>query len=99
MIGLSPQAADLLTEWREAGGIPPDHGIRLDATPAPGGALAVHIGFAPAPEATDEVGESEGTRIFVAQIASAPLADAVIDTAIDDGSQTPQLVLMLPEAP
>jgi Fe-S cluster assembly iron-binding protein IscA len=96
MIALSPQAADLLTEMREAGGIPPDQGIRLDATPAPGGGLAVHIGFAPGPEPTDVVGESEGTRIFVAELAAGPLNDAVIDTATDD-TDTPQLVLMLPE--
>ena len=96
MIALSPQAADLLTEMREAGGIPSDHGIRLDATPAPGGGLAVHIGFAPSPEQTDEVGESEGTRIFVDELAAGPLADAVIDAATDE-TETPQLVLMLPE--
>jgi Fe-S cluster assembly iron-binding protein IscA len=97
MLALSPQAAALLTEMRDAGGIPPDHGVRLDATPAPGGGLAVHIGFAPGPEQTDEVGESEGTRIFVADLAAGPLADAVIDTSTDE-SDTPQLVLMLPEA-
>jgi Fe-S cluster assembly iron-binding protein IscA len=96
MIALSPQAADLLTEIRDAGGIPPDHGIRLDATPAPGGGLAIHIGFAPGPEQTDVVGESEGTRIFVAELAAGPLTDAVIDTATDE-TDTPQLVLMLPE--
>ncbi|MGH2688822.1 MAG: hypothetical protein ACRDKW_08455 [Actinomycetota bacterium] len=96
MIALSPQAADLLTEMREAGGIPSEHGIRLDATPAPGGGLAVHIGFAPDPEQTDVVAESEGTRIFVAQLAAGPLSEAVIDTATDE-TDTPQLVLMLPE--
>lgn len=96
MIDLSPQAADLLSEWREAGGIPDSHALRLDATPAPDGSLQVHIGFAEHPEATDEVGESQGMRIFLAELAAGPLTDAQIDTAVD-AQQTPQLVLRLPD--
>ena len=95
MIDLSPQAADLLSEWRHAGAVPPHHGIRLDAAPAEEGSLEIRLAFAEAPMETDEVGERAGTRIFVARDVAGPLNEAVIDLYIDD-DENPQLVLTMP---
>jgi Fe-S cluster assembly iron-binding protein IscA len=93
MLDISPTAVAVINELRRAEGVPASHGIRLDGEPSPDGAVQVRIAFQEGPAPEDEIGETQGTKIFVAQNLAAPLANARIDAETE--GQTAQLILKL----
>lgn len=93
MLDLSPTAVAVINELRRAEGVPETHGIRLDGLPSPDGAVQVRLAFQESPAPHDEVGEAEGTKIFVAENLAGPLANALIDAETE--GQAAQLVLKI----
>src|SRR5919106_2149872 len=93
MLDISSTAVEVIKELRRAEGVPESHGIRLDGLPSPDGAVQVRIAFQENPAPEDEIGETQGTKIFVAQNLVAPLANARIDAEME--GQAAQLILKL----
>ena len=96
MLQCTQAAASTLREVRETQGLPDSYGIRVFGASGPEGEVGLGIGFAEQPAAGDEVGESAGTRLFVAPEVADNLADMALDVVpapADDGSEAPQLVV------
>lgn len=96
MLQCTQAAAATLREVRQTQGLPESYGIRVFGASDPEGKVGLGIGFAEAPAQGDQVGESAGTRLFVAP----EVADNVADMALDvvpppsnNGHEPPQLVL------
>ena len=79
MLQLSSRAASLLDQARESQGIPEHFGVRVYGEPAPEGGTAIGIAFTETPEQGDEVGEQDGTNLFVAPEVAEPLSAALLD--------------------
>jgi Fe-S cluster assembly iron-binding protein IscA len=96
MLQCTQAAAATLREVRQTQGLPESYGIRVFGAPSPDGEVGLGIGFAERPAKGDHVGESAGTRLFVAP----DVADNVADMALDvvpppsnNGREQPKLVL------
>jgi len=96
MLQCTQAAAATLREVRQTQGLPESYGIRVFGASDPEGKVGLGIGFAEEPAQGDQVGESAGTRLFVAP----EVADNVADMALDvvpppsnNGREPPQLVL------
>lgn len=91
MLTITSNAAEVVGSIRKENGVPDDFGLRVYAKDGPQGA-GVQLAFTKEPVAGDEVGTSEGVRLFVASELTEPLADSVIDVESQaDGS--PDLIL------
>lgn len=86
MLEITHGAAALLTEIRRGQDVPDDYGLRVFPEQSGPGELAIGLGFTDAPVAGDQVTEAEGMKVFVAEELAAPLDDAAIDVAQDNGA-------------
>ncbi len=79
MLQVTARAATLLKEERSRQGIPDDFGLRV-GRPTSDARDALELRFTPEPRRDDEVGETNGLRVFVAAEVAEPLAEQAIDT-------------------
>ncbi|MGH9035150.1 MAG: Fe-S cluster assembly protein HesB [Acidimicrobiia bacterium] len=76
---MTTTAATTLAAARAENGLPEHFGVRISAASANSSQAAFQFGFVEEPLAGDQVTETEGTRVFVAEEVAAPLDDAVLD--------------------
>lgn len=86
MLEITQGAAALLTELRKGQEVPEDYGLRVFPETAQPGEVTIGLGFTDEPAAGDQVTERAGLKVFVAQELAAPLEDAAIDVAQEDGA-------------
>ena len=86
MLEITKGAAALLTELREGQDVPNDYGLRVFPETAQPGEVTIGLGFTDHPAAGDQVAEQDGMKVFVAQELAAPLEDAAIDVAQENGA-------------
>lgn len=79
MLALTSRAAATLADVRSQMGLPEHFGVRIFTSARPGESSTFQVGFVERPEEGDEVGETEGTRFFVAPEIAGPLARHVLD--------------------
>jgi Fe-S cluster assembly iron-binding protein IscA len=88
MLQLTSPAAAVLREARAERGVPEHFGLRVQSARSEekerGG---VRLDFAESPSEGDEVGETEGMRVFVAPELAEPLADQTLDAQETAGGQ------------
>lgn len=86
MLEITKGAAALLTELRKGQDVPEDYGLRVFPETAQPGEVTIGLGFTDQPATGDQVAETDGLKVFVAQELAAPLEDAAIDVAQEDGA-------------
>lgn len=86
MLQITHGAAALLTELRNGQDVPDTYGIRVFPESAQPGEVTIGLGFADSPAEGDQVTEQDGLKVFVAPELAAPLEDAAIDVAQDNGA-------------
>lgn len=86
MLQITPGAAALLTELRDGQDVPDTFGVRVFPESTQPGEVTIGLGFTDEPAADDQVTEQDGLKVFVAQELAAPLEDAAIDVAQDNGA-------------
>jgi Fe-S cluster assembly iron-binding protein IscA len=91
MLGLTSRAAATLAYARWLMGLPEGFGVRIVVDATGKGRPRFQVSFVEEPEDGDEVGEAQGTRVFVAPGIAEPLADFVLDAEEEGG--IPSLVL------
>jgi Fe-S cluster assembly iron-binding protein IscA len=96
VLQITPGAAALLTEIRQGSEVPDDYGLRVYPEAAESGEVTIGIGFTDAPATGDQVSDQEGLRVFVAPELAAPLDQAAIDVAEQDGASR---LVFRPQAP
>jgi len=89
---VSPNAANVLAEARDAQQLPEDYGVRVFAQPDESGQATLALAFAEQPAEGDEVTEQAGTEVYVAPELAEPLAASMLDVA--DGPDGPELTLV-----
>ena len=87
MLEITQGAAALLTELRKGQDVPDDYGLRVFPETAEPGEVTIGLGFTDEPIAGDQVTEADGMKVFVAQELAAPLQDAAIDVAQENGTE------------
>ena len=87
MLEITHGAAALLTELRKGQDVPDDYGLRVFPETAEPGEVTIGLGFADQPVPGDQVTEADGMKLFVAQELAAPLEDATIDVAQENGEE------------
>jgi Fe-S cluster assembly iron-binding protein IscA len=87
VLEITQGAAALLTELRRGQDVPDDYGLRVFPETAEPGEVTIGLGFTDEPVAGDQVTEADGMKVFVAQELAAPLEDAAIDVAQQDGEE------------
>jgi Fe-S cluster assembly iron-binding protein IscA len=90
-------AAALLTELRKGQDVPEDYGLRVFPETDQPGEVTIGLGFTDQPAMGDQVSETDGLKVFVAQELAAPLEDAAIDVATQNGAS--KLIFRPKEAP
>lgn len=86
MLEITKGAAALLTELRKGQDVPDDYGLRVFPETVQPGEVTIGLGFTDGPSTGDQVAEQDGMKVFVAQELAAPLEDAAIDVAQQDGA-------------
>lgn len=86
MLEITHGAAALLTELRKGQEVPDTYGLRVFPEATQPGEVTIGLGFAETPAAGDQVTEQDGMKVFVAQELAAPLEDAAIDVAQENGA-------------
>lgn len=86
MLQVTHGAAALLTELRNGQDVPETFGVRVFPESTQPGEVTIGLGFTDEPAAGDQVAEQEGMKVFVAPELAAPLEDAAIDVAEQDGA-------------
>ena len=97
MLEITQGAAALLTELRKGQDVPEDYGLRVFPETDEPGEVTIGLGFTDQPAIGDEVTETDGLKVFVAQELAAPLEDTAIDVALQDGAS--KLVFRPKDAP
>lgn len=77
-----------LANARAQTGLPDHFGVRVFASVTPEARSTFQLDFVEGPEEGDQVGETEGTRFFVAPEVAEPLENALLDA-----EETGRLVL------
>jgi Fe-S cluster assembly iron-binding protein IscA len=90
MLQVTERAASVLKEARSRQGVPENFGLRIKP-PVSDTKSGIQLEFTEAPATDDEVGETNGLRLFVAPEIAEPLAEQVIDA--DDSPSGSNLVL------
>ena len=85
MLQITPDAASFLSELRDGQQVPDTYGLRIFPESSEPDEITVALGFTDAPADGDHVTEQGGMRVFVAPELAAPLEDAAIDVAAEDG--------------
>lgn len=96
MLQCTPAAAATLDQVREEQGLPETWGLRVFPAQTAGGEVSLGLGFAETPEDGDQVGDANGTKLFVAPEIAGDLAEMALDIQPDpsqNGQGEPQLVL------
>lgn len=88
MLQVTSRAATTLADARAQIGAPDHFGVRVFASVTPEAKSAFQFDFVEGPVEGDQVGETEGTRFFVAPEVAEPLENAVLDA-----EETGRLVL------
>jgi Fe-S cluster assembly iron-binding protein IscA len=83
-------AATFLSELRRGQEVPETYGLRVFPESTEPGEVTIGLGFTDTPHEGDQVTEQDGMRVFVAPELAAPLDDAAIDIAGDNGA--PRLI-------
>jgi Fe-S cluster assembly iron-binding protein IscA len=83
-------AATFLSELRRGQEVPDTYGLRVFPESTEPGEVTIGLGFTDTPHEGDQVTEQDGLRVFVAPELAAPLDDAAIDVAGDNGA--PRLI-------
>jgi Fe-S cluster assembly iron-binding protein IscA len=91
MLELSLGAAAYVDEARRHFDLPESAGLRIWVDDPQKAESPFHVGFTNAPDASDEVVERWGARVFIASELSHALTEQVLD--IDDDTEPPHLVL------
>ena len=78
MLQVTDRAATVLKETRSQQGVPENFGLRV-APPVSTTKSGIQLEFTEEPVKGDEVGETNGLRLFVAPEIAEPLAEQVID--------------------
>lgn len=86
MLEITRGAAALLTELRDGQDIPEEYGVRVFPEASEPGEVTIGLGFADAPAEGDQISEQDGLKVFVAPELAAPLEDAAIDVAQENGA-------------
>jgi Fe-S cluster assembly iron-binding protein IscA len=86
MLQITNGAAALLTELRNGQDVPDTYGVRVFPEATQPGEVTIGLGFTEAPAEGDQVTEKDGLKVFVAPELVAPLEDAAIDVAQEDGA-------------
>jgi Fe-S cluster assembly iron-binding protein IscA len=86
MLQVTHGAAALLTELRNGQDVPETYGVRVFPESTEPGEVTIGLGFTDAPAEGDQVTETDGLKVFVAPELVAPLEDAAIDVAQQDGA-------------
>jgi Fe-S cluster assembly iron-binding protein IscA len=84
MLQVTGRAAAVLNEQKSQRGIPESFGLRVQQDRSDSTA-GLRLEFTAAPVPGDEVGETEGIRVFVAPDVADVLAEQAIDTSQDSG--------------
>jgi Fe-S cluster assembly iron-binding protein IscA len=84
MLQITTSAAATLNAERQQRGIPDSYGLRVHQERS-NSTAGLRLEFTPAPDPGDEVGETEGVRVFVAPDLADALAEQAIDTTEDSG--------------
>jgi Fe-S cluster assembly iron-binding protein IscA len=79
MLQVTSTAATTLEAARAENGLPEHFGVRISAASANSNQAVFQFGFVEGPLAGDQVTETEGPRVFVAEEVAAPLDNAVLD--------------------
>jgi len=90
VLQITPSAATFLSELRRGNDMPDTYGLRVFPESTEPGEVTIGLGFTDTPHEGDHVTEQDGLRVFVAPELAAPLEDAAIDIAGDNG--TPRIV-------
>jgi Fe-S cluster assembly iron-binding protein IscA len=88
MLTLTPAASEAVNSLMDVTEMPPGAGIRIAPVGVSEGHAELSIGLAEAPEASDDVVEHEGARVFVEPDVSPLLDDMLLDAWVDDGRVT-----------
>lgn len=86
MLEITHGAAALLTELRKGQDVPDTYGLRVFPEATQPGEVTIGLGFTESPAAGDQVTEQDGMKVYVAQELAAPLEDAAIDVAQENGA-------------
>lgn len=86
MLQITHGAAALLTELRNGQDVPETFGVRVFPESTQPGEVTIGLGFTEAPAEGDQITEKDGLKVFVAPELAAPLEDAAIDVAQEDGA-------------
>ena len=90
MLQVTDRAAAVLKEARSLQGVPGNFGLRVKP-PESDSKSGIQLEFTEGPATGDEVGETNGLRLFVAREIAEPLAEQAIDT--QDSTSGSNLVL------
>ena len=90
MLQITHGAATFLSELRRGQEVPDTYGLRVFPESTEPGEVTIGLGFTDTPHEGDQVTEQDGLRVFVAPELAAPLDDAAIDVAGDNGA--PRLI-------
>ncbi len=88
MLTLTPAASEAVNSLMEVTEMPDGAGIRISPVGVSEGHAELSIGLAEAPEASDDVVEQEGARVFVEPDVTPLLDDKTLDAWVDDGRVT-----------
>lgn len=81
MLTLTENASNLIKTLTDQTAVAENAGLRISAG---SDATQLSVDLTPAPEPNDEVIESEGARVFLAESAALVLDDKVLDAHMDD---------------
>ena len=90
MLQITHGAATFLSELRRGHDVPETYGLRVFPESTAPGEVSIGLGFTDTPHEGDQVTEQDGLRVFVAPELAAPLEDAEIAVAGENG--TPRIV-------
>ncbi len=87
MLQVTSSAASALAGARADRGLPDHFGVRIfaSATATPDMKSAYQFGFVEEPQASDQVAQTEGTRVFVAPEIAPLLENSVLDAEEETG--------------
>ena len=96
MLQCTPAAVATLDQVRAEQGLPESYGLRVFPAQTDAGQVTLGLGFTETPADGDQVGQTNGTTIFVAPEIAEELSEMALDIEPDptaDGAAEPQIVL------
>jgi Fe-S cluster assembly iron-binding protein IscA len=90
MLEMTPRAGNVLTEARNAEGLPESTGVRVYGQQSDTDGTMVHIAFVDGPAHGDEVNDEAPISLFVSPDVATHLSGMVLD--VEDEAAAPKLV-------